>query len=231
VTECKGSVPKRPIAWGRYLLVFFVAAWMFVLGVLVGRGTAPVQFDTQALQKELAALRDAMMKKERDALEKAIRGEDKKAPLEFYEALKKDDPDTTVELPAAQASTDRPSAPVERAEAVTLPHKSRPPLMAKKARLTVNPTVKDAPPATPAAMTATGNLTIQVASLKDPTAAQRIVANLKKDGYAAYLSRIVIPGKGLWFRVRVGSYKGREQASADMARLARELRNPILVKK
>jgi DedD protein len=103
--------------------------------------------------------------------------------------------------------------------------------MAKKARLTVNPTVKDAPPATPAAMTATGNLTIQVASLKDPTAAQRIVANLKKDGYAAYLSRIVIPDKGLWFRVRVGSYKGREQAAADMARLARELRNPILVKK
>jgi hypothetical protein len=100
VTECKDSVPKRPIAWGRYLLVFFVAAWMFILGVLVGRGTAPVQFDTQALQKELAALRDAMMKKERDALEKAIRGEDKKAPLEFYEALKKDDPDTTVELPA-----------------------------------------------------------------------------------------------------------------------------------
>jgi len=36
---------------------------MFILGVLVGRGTAPVQFDTQALQKELATLRDAMMKK------------------------------------------------------------------------------------------------------------------------------------------------------------------------
>jgi hypothetical protein len=56
---------------------------MFVLGVMVGRGTAPVHFDTQALQEELAALRDAMMKKEREAVEKAIRGEDEKAPWSF----------------------------------------------------------------------------------------------------------------------------------------------------
>lgn len=231
MTESKGSEPKRRMAWGQYLLVFFVAAWMFILGVLVGRGTAPVHFDTQALQKELISLRDAMMKKERDALEKAIRGEDKKAPLEFYEALKKDDPDTAVELPTAQASTDRPSAPVEHAELETPPHKNRSVLMAKKARLTANPKVRATAPVAPAVGAASGNLTIQVASLKDPTAAQRIVANLKKDGYSAYLSRIVIPGKGLWFRVRVGSYNGREQATADMARLTREQKKPILVKK
>jgi hypothetical protein len=149
VTECKGSVPKRPIAWGRYLLVFFVAAWMFILGVLVGRGTAPVQFDTQALQKELAALRDAMMKKERDALEKAIRGEDKKAPLEFYEALKKDDPDTTVELPRPRRPRTGRLPRWNVPKRSHRPTKAAPPLMAKKARLTVNPTVKDAPPALP----------------------------------------------------------------------------------
>jgi cell division septation protein DedD len=215
------------MAWGQYLLVFFVAAWMFVLGVLVGRGTAPVHFDTRALQNELAALRDAMMKKDREALEKAVRGEDNKDPLEFYEALKKDGPDTAVQLPAAPALAGEPPA----AEAVTPPHKSRSAVMAKKAAVTAKP-VTARPPSTSAQTgEAAGNLTIQVAALKDTASAQRIVANLKKDGYPAYLSRTVIPGKGIWFRVRVGSYKGPEQAAADMDRLTRDQRKPILVKK
>ena len=231
MTEGKGTVPKRRMAWGQYLLVFFVAAWMFVLGVLVGRGTAPVHFDTRALQNELAALRDAMMKKDREALEKAVRGEDNKAPLEFYEALKKDGPDTAVQLPAAQALAGEPSASSPAAEAVTPPHKSRSAVMAKKAAVPAKP-VAARPPSTSAQDgAATGNLTIQVASLKDTASAQRIVANLKKDGYPAYLSRTVIPGKGIWFRVRVGSYKGPEQAAADMDRLTRDQRKPILVKK
>jgi cell division protein FtsN len=215
VTKGKSTESKRRIAWGPYLLVFFVAAWMFVLGVLVGRGTAPVHFDTQALQKELVALRDGMLKKERVALEKAIGGEDKKVPLEFYEALKKDEPDTAVQLPPAPAPKGGP------------PHKPRSAMMAKKTKVSGKPTVGTTPPAA----ATTGSLTIQVASMKDATAAERIVANLKKDGYPAYLSRIVIADKGLWFRVRVGSYKDRHQAAADMDRLARAQRKPILVKK
>ncbi|MCB2146019.1 MAG: SPOR domain-containing protein [Deltaproteobacteria bacterium] len=227
MTEGKATALKRRIAWGRYLLVFFVAAWMFVLGVMVGRGTAPVNFDTQALQKELAALRDAMMKKERDAVEKAIRGEDEKAPLEFYEALKKDGPDITVQIPAPAVPTAEPSSQEETVKSEHPPHKSRTAVMAKKTKVPDTPTVGT----TPAAAETLGNLTIQVASLKDGTSAERIVANLKKDGYPAYLSRIVIPGKGLWFRVRVGRYTDREQATADMDRLIREQRKPILVNK
>jgi cell division septation protein DedD len=225
VTEGKATALKRRIAWGRYLLVFFVAAWMFVLGVLVGRGTAPVNFDTHALQKELAALRDAMMKKERDAVEKAIRGEDEKAPLEFYEALKKDGPDITVQIPSAVVSAVEPSLHAETVKSEPPPHKSRTAVMAKKSKVPDAPAVGT----TPAAAETTVNLTIQVASLKDGAAAERIVANLKKDGYPAYLSRIVIPDKGLWFRVRVGRYRDREQATADMDRLTREQRKPILV--
>ncbi|WP_054700328.1 SPOR domain-containing protein [Desulfosarcina cetonica] len=85
------------------------------------------------------------------------------------------------------------------------------------------PVVAVSPPA--------GHLTIQVSALKDGATAERIVANLKRDGYPAYLSRIVIPQKGLWFRVRVGSYQTREQAAADMTRLQQSRKNPILVEK
>lgn len=229
MTEGKATAPKRRIAWGRYLLIFFVAAWMFVLGVLVGRGTAPVHFDIQALQKELAALRDATLKKEREAVEKAIRGEDEKAPLEFYEALKKDGTDTAVQIPLPAVPTAEPPAGEKTVEPVQPPHKPRADVMAKKSIAPDRPSAGPPPSASPVTAGTTAGLTIQVASLKDGTAAERIVANLKKDGYPAYLSRIVIPEKGLWFRVRVGRYQDREQAAADMNRLIRDQRSPILV--
>jgi len=231
VSKTKAAESKQPIAWGRYLLVFFVAAWMFVLGILVGRGTAPVTFDTQALQKELADLRNAMMQKEQEAVEKAIRGEDEQAPLEFYEALKTEESDTSVAMSVPQTTPAESSpAPRDIAEKGTPPHKKRAALMAKKGTVAKSPTpVKprktEAPPA------AAGALTIQVASMKDGAAAERIVANLKKEGYPAFLARSVIPGKGLWFRVRVGSYTSREQAAADIDRLTRSGKKTMLVKK
>jgi cell division septation protein DedD len=67
--------------------------------------------------------------------------------------------------------------------------------------------------------------------LKDGGEAGRIVANLKNEGYSAYLSRIVLPEKGLWFRVRVGSYVDEKQAASDMERLAKDQKKPILLSK
>jgi cell division septation protein DedD len=232
MTQGNATPSNGRIAWGRYLLLFCAAAWMFILGILVGRGTAPVHFDTQALQKELAALRDSMVKKEREAVEKAIRGEDEKAPLEFYEALKKDGPDTSIQFrersEAESGSADRAS-PHQMSKP---PHKSRAAMMAKKKSVAVKPALRTAArknSATPAAPSQKGKLTIQVAALKDAEAAERIVANLKKDGYPVYLSRIVIAGQGLWFRVRVGRYPDDKQAAADMARLRLDRKDPILM--
>jgi cell division septation protein DedD len=229
----KGNATKSTgrIAWGRYLLLFFVAAWMFVLGVLVGRGTAPVHFDTQALQNELAALRDAMVKQERETVEKAIRGEDEKAPLEFYEKLKKDGPDDAIQLEASPTATEAAPEGKPEAEGRKPPHKSRAAIMAKKKVLPIKPATSTETPKRTQPAAPEGKLTIQVASLKDGAAAKRIVENLKSKGYPAYLSRTVIPEKGLWFRVRVGSYRDREQAAADMARLTRDRKKPILVTK
>lgn len=230
MTKAKATETKQSIAWGRYLLVFFVAVWMFVLGILVGRGTAPVTFDTRALQQELADLRNAMMQKEQEAVEKAIRGEGEQAPLEFYEALKTEESDTAVVMPVPHAAPTVPSPdPSDIAEEKKSPHKKRAALMPKqgtvaKSPTSVKPWKEQVPP------TATGKLTIQVASMKDGAAAERIVANLKKEGYPAFLARSVIPGKGLWFRVRVGSYTSREQAAADIERLTREGEKTMLVK-
>ena len=45
---------RRKIA-GWVLLIFFLCAWMFILGILVGRGTAPLKFDIAELEKKLDA--------------------------------------------------------------------------------------------------------------------------------------------------------------------------------
>ena len=227
----KATDSKRRIAWGRYLLVFFVAAWMFVLGVLVGRGTAPVKFDTQALQRQLAEMRDAMMQQEREAVEKAMRGEDAQVPLEFYEALKTNQPDTAVSIPMAPSPPENGDASDGLPAAAAPRHLSRAALKPKPDHPAVKRAAAPAPtPAAQAPAPPAGRLTIQVASMKDGPAAERIVANLKNGGYPAYLSRIVIPQKGLWFRVRVGSYDTPEQAATDMERLTRGGQKPILVK-
>ena len=46
-------------------VIFILCAWMFVIGVLVGRGTAPVKFDIDSLQNKLAASRQDLKKKAR----------------------------------------------------------------------------------------------------------------------------------------------------------------------
>ncbi|MGB9437954.1 MAG: hypothetical protein WCB15_08435, partial [Desulfobacterales bacterium] len=56
----KVSLPQKPFlvlsrramaGWACF--IFCVCAWMFVIGVLVGRGTAPVSFDIAGIQKKL----------------------------------------------------------------------------------------------------------------------------------------------------------------------------------
>lgn len=219
--EGNATKPNGHIAWGRYMLLFGVAVWMFILGMLVGRGTAPVEFDTQALQKELAALRDSMAKKERDLIEKAMRGGDEKDVVDFYEDLKKDRPDTTV-----QARVQSGSGSGQTGGAA---HKTPVASLKKKKARGAKPAAQARSKKQKPAAAQQGKLTIQVASLRDADAAKRIIANLKKEGYPAYLSKHAAAGKKPWYRVRVGHYPSRQQAGKDLARLKKNQNAPILV--
>ena len=69
---------KGVFKYGALLLVISV---MFVMGVLVGRGTSPVSFDTRKFQKRLADIADKYDEQN---------PEPEKVELEFYDAL--DDP-------------------------------------------------------------------------------------------------------------------------------------------
>ena len=54
------SSTRRRVTAGWVVAVFFIAAWMFGMGVMVGRETAPVRFDLDQLKKTLESLQRAL---------------------------------------------------------------------------------------------------------------------------------------------------------------------------
>ncbi len=40
----------------KYIIYIFIGGWLFLLGVMAGRGTSPVTFETQGFQERLRPL-------------------------------------------------------------------------------------------------------------------------------------------------------------------------------
>jgi hypothetical protein len=74
------------------------------------------------------------------------------------------------------------------------------------------------------------SFTIQVAALKDLKKAQDMVSDLKRKGYSAYQETVQLPGKGTYYRVRVGHFKDWGEAELLVPRLRRENLEPIIIR-
>lgn len=68
----------------------------------------------------------------------------------------------------------------------------------------------DAPLAEPGSE---GGFLIQVASFKKQEDADRFVTDLRKRGHRAFRQAANVPGRGLWHRVRIGSFKNKYEAT------------------
>ena len=230
---------NRRIAWGRYVAIVLIAAWMFGLGVLVGRGTAPVKFDIQKLTKELENLIAADVKKQLEPVELETAETKTKTELEFYEELKKSGPIAPDPLPrnaSRQPKEKTPSVNVSRDEdAPSLENKEPAATAASKNSVTKpagqsegkNPSLANAAADRPSGNPR--NVTIQAASLKDLAEADAMVKKLRDRGYPAFKTIAVVPGKGIWFRIRVGRYSSRDAAGDVVGKLKKEGYRPILV--
>ena len=201
------SKPSRKGFTFWFFLLFFTSGWMFFLGVLVGRGTAPVHFDIEKLQKELAGLKQAAIEKEERRYKISPKATSDANTFGFYERLKG-----------------------KKSNIKLYPNKSK-----KRGTLDKKKTAKtlqDRRTSVSSKKTDTGRiLTIQVASLKDPKAADKLVTKLKKKGYAAYKTTADISGKGTWHRVRIGYFKNRADAKKILNKLIKENRKGILMYK
>ena len=200
-------------------IIILVSGWMFTLGVLVGRGTAPVDFDIEKLQKELLALKQAVVRKELQKITSESEAGLKKSDLGFYEKLK--EPDSN-EPPMVAKPTPKKSPPPKLKP---IKAQTKKPVKAAtqttQSKTTSSPSIKKASPK--------GSYTIQVASIKDASAADRLVVKLRKKGYPAYQVRAEIPNKGIWYRIRVGPYAKREAADPVLKRLKKDNQDGFIV--
>lgn len=75
---------------------------------------------------------------------------------------------------------------------------------------------------TPTEVSATGTWTLQLSAYQTKMDADRFVGGLKDKGYAPYVVEAVIPGKGTWYRVRMGRFPSKDAAGRYLQDFRRE---------
>jgi cell division septation protein DedD len=202
----------------RQIFLFFFAsavilALVFSLGVVVGRrlGTGPAP----PPPSDPLALLDRMSKEE--------------APdenLTFHEELSDDKP---AHKPAAAAhdagSGDGPTGsqvpkgdeqgrrPVPSpAVAAKAKAKAEPPPPAPPAKPEPPPKAPEPPSGPPPG--SKGKFTLQLSSFQDRQEAAQFVEKLRQEGLKPFMIAAKIPGRGVWYRVRVGIFDSWEEALA-----------------
>ncbi len=234
--------------YGSLLLVAAACAWMFFVGVLVGRGTAPIHFDLEALNRELKALKQSSEERRRRQLDSYAAALEDQPTLDVYDELKRSDDKLTIDptlsrrLPAPTTAPEEPAVAAERqpeAAPAAIPVIQRreglrakvPGRMAPKIRPSTRPAAPSPAAAgrlkTPPA--SRGKFTVQVAALKDARVADQMVARLRREGFDAYLATKAVAAQGTWHRVRVGRYPDSRAAVGVVRRLEKLGLRPLVV--
>ena len=127
----------------------------------------------------------------------------------------------------ASTKTDQPKpgpAPAESGkapnEASKAPESAKGPSSEPTSKAPEEPT-KAPPVETPSStpQTGSGGYTIQVASNNNRAASDAVASTLKGQGFDAYVVEATIPGKGTWYRVRVGRFGSSGEAKSTLGKL------------
>jgi DedD protein len=204
---------------------------VFVLGVLVGKKLAGSQRNDRA--PDLLSALD----QKSAALERA-----RAAPaLTFQEELTADagatrstPPKTSPEKKpeaapkAAEAKADTPKTPGDKKPEAAAKPADAGPIAARTAPAAapaaVAPTSKASDGAAP-----TGAFTLQLGASQNRDDAERMVSRLREKGYAPYIVTADVPGKGTFYRVRMGSFPTREAAGRYLEDFKRETKTEAFV--
>jgi cell division septation protein DedD len=212
----KKPAPKRPkrAVLGRFAVLGLVAVWMFALGVLVGRGSAPLRFDVDALQKQLAELKKAVTDRENRRFKVNLDS------LKFFQNLKDADETAGPFVGAAPGAKG------------TTPHKAPQFTKPEQPASVVRGPAPEAPAAPlPGPPGAKVEYILQVASSRNKAATGQLVAKLKKQGFPAFSAVTQVPGKGTWYRIRVGPYIDRTVAERARGLLKAKKFDPYIIER
>ena len=129
------------------------------------------------------------------------------------------DRDRTEPVPAGTSNETSAAAVEEPAEAVAQPVAAEPETSEPVAqREEPVPAPAQPQPEAPAASSTTGMWAVQLGSFSNKANAEKLAADLRKQGYAAFLSQLDT-SSGTLHRVRIGPQKDRDAAEAMAARL------------
>ncbi|MFP3999798.1 MAG: SPOR domain-containing protein [Desulfobacterales bacterium] len=212
------STRQNGSAFGRLVLLFVISACMFILGVLVGRNTAPVHFDMKSLESKLSGLETSVL-----ADDNGGQTEEKQSPydisFEFYDKLKE-----KTEIDEYAAGRPRVLAPkYEKPE----PSEIMPLRAAAEKEEEIGPSSEIRP--VKHTESQEKKYAIQVASLRDPEKAKQVREKFSRKGYPAFTKMAVVEEKGRWYRVRLGPYPDRKRARDDLNRLQKAGVDAIIV--
>jgi len=182
--------------------LFFVLGWIFVLGILVGRGFLPegVKHLTE-LTLQITRLQDMVSNKKHSDLE-IIKNREKAPKFAFYDELLKKKEET--------AKTGKP--PIKQLEKKEVPSQPKPIEKAAIVPPVEEKTVKSVKDGR--------KFTVQIASLEDEIQAIRMVNKMVGSGYPAFYLKANVKGK-TYFRVRCGRFETRAEAGEFLALLSR----------
>ncbi len=196
---------------------------VFVLGVVVGKKLASDEQAHKApdLLSALDQKADAMKPVE--------------PPLTFQDELTRREPDPKPPAapkpveppnPAEPQKTEVAAAPAPHAEKVE-PEPApadRPAVEVPTRSVAPNGGLEEAfvRAAKPSEAAPNGAWTLQLLASQDRAEADRFASKLKEKGYAPFVVEAQVPGRGTWYRVRMGSFASKEAANRYLQDFRRE---------
>ena len=194
--------------------IFILCGWMFFIGVLVGRGTSPVSFDTRSFQKKLAAVAAGDKKEHKP---------EKKLDFDFYEMLQQ--PALTGNgkfhkadeiLPAKSHNRNLRNGEKNIAKAMKIKKSKKNMTFSSPKKRTVYSTSAFSISAHPEfahfeSSSPVKTYTIQIAAYRNLTDALKLIKYFKIKGYNAYRT-MGRTGNKIWHRVRIGSFRDMDSA-------------------
>ena len=207
----------RAFAYG--FLLFTALSWMFVFGILIGRGLPLVTSEESSYKADFMRFLGLGREKEPVAQNAAeswdnprkVREDQKKIlqSLNYYEDLtQKSIPVPSQDTPPAAVAGKGPSVDLAKQKQKIPPVQAEPAPVTEAAKPAPTTTIPEAAP--PPSIGE--HFTLLIASLRDVDNAQRMVEQLKSKGYPARLESIDLNGGGRWNRVLVGSFESRDGA-------------------
>ena len=101
--------------------------------------------------------------------------------------------------------------------------------IATRAAATVAPAATAAGPKAADGTVPAGPFTLQLGASQNREDAERMVSRLREKGYAPYIVTAEVPGKGTYYRVRMGSFATREAAGRYLEDFRRETKTEAFV--